>query len=271
MRTRRPARAHRTWLLAVLGLLALALGGYAVYRALTRETSQPASVASAVDRFGAQRAAAHELPPALRGRAPEPGVYVYATRGAEVSHVLGTRRHGYPARTTITVSATPAGCLRTRWDVLATRWDATVACPRPDGSRRLVSQSESHEFAGHVDERTYVCTPDSSALPAALRRGATWSSRCAIEGTTTADRGVVVGPRTIALDGRRTRTVLLRTTTRVSGETLGTGTTFTWVLPRTGLVVRRTIANASRTDTIVGTVPYEERATLALTQPRPRR
>jgi hypothetical protein len=57
----------------------------------------------------------------------------------------------------------------------------------------------------------------------------------------------------------------------VSGETRGAGTTFTWVLPRSGLVVRRTLANASATATIVGTVRYEERATLALSSARPRR
>ena len=81
----------------------------------------------------------------------------------------------------------------------------------------------------------------------------------------------MLGPRTVTLDGRLTRTVLLRTSTRVSGETTGVGTTFTWILPRSGLVVRRTIANANSTDTIVGAVRYEERATLALSSARPRR
>lgn len=253
------------------GLVVLAAGGYALFRVLTRETSEPASIAAAVDRFEALPASAHRLPPALRGRAPEPGVYVYATRGFEVSHVLGTRRHAYPSHTAITVSATPTGCLRQRWDALATRWDATLACPQPRGGRRLVSQSEEHEFAGHVDRRTYRCTPASTSLPPQLSTGASWTSRCAIDGTTTADRVVVLGPRTVTLDGRLTRTVLLRTSTRVSGETTGVGTTFTWILPRSGLVVRRTIANANSTDTIVGAVRYEERATLALSSARPRR
>ena len=270
---RRAPWARRSWLLAGLGVLALTAAGYAVYRGLLRESSEPASVRAAIERFRALPAAARELPPGLRGRAPEPGVYVYATRGSEISRVLGTRRHAYPARTTITVSATPAGCLRTRWDVLATRWDASLACPRADGGWRLISLSEQHEFAGHVDTRTYVCTPGSTARPPQPEPepGATWRSSCAIEGTTTADDGVVLGPRTPTLDGRRRSTVLLRTRTRVSGETTGTGTTLTWVLPDTGLIVRRTIANASTTETIVGAVPYEERATLALTTARPLR
>ena len=76
--------------------------------------------------------------------------------------MLGTRRHAYHARTTMTVTATPHGCLRTRWEVLATRHDAVLACPRSDGAWRLVDQSEEHEFAGHVDRRTYVCTPAST-------------------------------------------------------------------------------------------------------------
>jgi hypothetical protein len=272
VRTRRPARA-RPRLLAALGLAAavLALGGYAAVRLIARESSAPASVAAALERLRALGPPARTLPPALRGRAPTPGVYLYATRGSEVSHVLGTRRHAYPARTTISVSATPAGCVRIRWDPLATRHDATLACPRADGSWRLISQSEEHEFARHVDRRAYVCTPGSTWRPARLTAGARWSSRCAIPGTTTADSGSVLGRRTLLLDARRTSTVLLRTTTRVSGETTGAGTTFSWVLPRTGLVVRRTLANASRTETLVGPVAYEERAALTLVRSAPLR
>lgn len=268
---RRATWARRRWLLVGLGIAALAAGGYAVYRGLTRESSEPASVRAAVERFRALPARARELPPGLRGRAPEPGVYVYATRGSEVSRVLGTRRHAYPARTTITVAATQAGCLRTRWDALATRWDASLACPRADEGQRLVSLSEQHEFAGNVDTRTYVCTPGSTARPSPAEPGATWHSSCAIEGTTTVDRGELLGPRTLRIDGQRIRTLLLRTRTRVSGETVGTGTTLTWVLPDSGLIVRRSIVNASSTETIVGAVPYEERATLTLRSITPQR
>jgi hypothetical protein len=272
---------RRAPLWSLLALAALAGVGFVAFRIAARESSTPASVAAAVERFDAQPATARMLPPALRGRAPAPGVYVYTTRGSEVSHVLGTRRHPYPAVTTITVSATPRGCLRTRWDVLATRHDALLACPRgqppaSDGepvvrSWRLVTQSEEHEFAGHDDRRAYLCTPGSTWLPARLRPGARWSSRCAIAGTTTTDAGAVLGPRTLTLDGQRVHTVLTRTTTRVRGDTVGAGTTFTWLLPDTRLVVRRTIANASTTKTIVGGVRYEERATLALSSQRPRR
>lgn len=276
LRTHR-ARGHSAWLAGTLAAAALLLAGSIAFRVLTREDATPASVAAALGRFRALPAADRALPPALRGRAPEPGVYRYATSGFEVSHVLGTRRHGYPSLTTMTVSATPTGCLRLRWDVLATRWDGLLACRRPDtaagggGGWRLVFQSEEHEFAGHVDRRTYRCTAASTYLPSAVRPGASWSSHCAIPGTTTADSGVVLGPRMLVLDGRRTRTLLLRTTTTVSGDTVGAGTTFTWVLPRSGLVVRRTFANASATGTVVGSVRYEERATLALDTARPQR
>lgn len=262
---------RRAWLLIPFGLAALALAGYAIFRLATRESSEPASVTAAVRHFAALPASARTRPAAWHGTAPQPGVYVYATRGFEVSHVLGTRRHAYPTRTTIAVTATASGCLRMRWDALATRHDAILACPHGDGSWRLAEQSEEHEFVGHVDRRTYVCTPASTWRPARLAAGARWSSRCAIAGTATADTSVVVGPRTLTLDGRRTRTLLLRTTTRVSGDTRGAGTIFTWVLPGSGLVVRRTLANASATSTVVGDVRYEEHATLALATARPRR
>lgn len=264
-------RKPSPWAVGGACVVVLALGGYVAFRALTHESSTPASVAQAVARLRALPPAARSLPPAMRGRAPQPGIYVYATRGFEVSHALGTRRHAYPPHTTMTVSTTPAGCLRVRWDVLATRDDALLACPRADGGWRLVDQSESHEFAGHVDRRSYACTRGSTYLPARLTAGARWSSTCAIKGTTTTDSGLVLGPRTLALDGRATRTVLVRTTTRVSGETVGAGTTFTWLAPDTRLVVRRTLANASATATIIGSVPYAERATLMLESSRPRR
>jgi len=259
------------WLLVALGLAVFALGGYLAVRVATHESSEPASVTAALTRFRTQPTSARRLPPALRGRVPDPGVYLYETRGREVSHVLGTRRHPYPSHTTITVTITPHGCIASRWDALATRHDAVLACLRADGSLRLVSQSEEHEFAGHVDRRTYRCAPASTYRPARLATGARWTSRCAIDGTTTADASQVLGARTLTLDGRPTRTALIRTTTRVTGDTTGAGTAFTWVLPDTGLVVRRTIANANSTDTVVGAVRYEERATLQLSERRPRR
>jgi len=269
LRARR-VRGRRALPAVLLAAAALVLAGYVTFRILTRESSEPASVAAALARFRALPPADRTLPPALRNRAPELGVYRYATSGFEVSHVLGARRHRYPRLTTMTVSATPGGCIRIRWDVLATRWDSLLAC-RCGAGWRLVSQSEEHEFAGHVDRRTYRCTAASSYLPAALRPGASWGSRCAIPSTTTTDSGSVLGPRTVVVDGRRTRTLLLRTTTAVSGDTVGAGTTFTWVLARSGLVVRRTFANASATDTVVGSVRYEERATLALAATKPQR
>ncbi|HKG02326.1 MAG TPA: hypothetical protein VKB03_04045 [Conexibacter sp.] len=262
---------RRSWLLIALGLAGLAAGGWILFRALTHEASEPASVTAAIARFQSLPRAARTLPQALRGRAPEPGVYVYGTRGFEVSHVLGTRRHPYAADTAITVTIAPHHCLRSRWDTLATRHDAILACPRSDGGWRLIDQSEEHEFAGHVDRRTYACTLSSTYRPARPATGTRWTSRCAIDGTTTADTSMVLGPRTLTLAGRRTRTLLIRTTTSVSGDTTGAGTAFTWVLPGTGLMVRRTIANANTTGTIVGDVRYEERAALALSQLRPHR
>lgn len=273
MRTRRHAGAGRSRLLAglTLGVLALTIGGYAAYRALTDETAAPASAGTALAAFRAQDADARTLPPALRDRAPLPGVYAYATHGSEVSHVLGTRRHAYPRETTMTVTATPRGCLRTRWDALATRSDATLTCPRADGSWRLVTHSQRHRFAGHADARTYVCAHNSTFLPARLTTGARWRSRCATDGTTTAASGVVRGPRLLVLRGRRLRTVLLRTRTRLSGETAGSVRTLRWVDPRTRSILLQTTIEQSRTDTAIGDVRYEERVSIALSSPRPRR
>jgi len=265
----RPSPRAARLLLALVALAALVATGLAAYRLLTQESTTPASPQGALARFRAAPRRARTLPPALRGRAPLPGVYVYATRGFEESRVLGVRRHVYPARTTITILA--AGCgIASRWDALATRWDAFQACPRGAGWA-LASTSESHEFVGHLDRRTYRCTARSTARPAAPRPGASWSTRCALPGTTTAEQTTVLGAATLTVAGRQVRTALLRTRTRVSGDTSGTGLALTWIVPRTGLVVRRVVANASTTKTVVGGVAYTERYTLALSSPRPLR
>jgi hypothetical protein len=256
------------------GLLVLAalagLGGYVAWRVATRESSTPLTVRQALARFRALPPAARELPAALRGRAPEPGIYVYRTRGQETTHAFGTRRHRYPSRTTIAVSASGCG-IRMRWDALETRWDALHACPRAGGGWRLLATSEEHEFFGHRDRRTYRCTPGSVERPVATAPGTRWADRCGIEGTATAEEDLVLGRRTLTVGGARVATLLIRTTSHVTGETRGTGTTLTWILPRTGLVVRRLVANASTTDTLAGDVAYAERYELALTSPRPLR
>jgi len=244
-----------------LGLAALAIGGYVAFRATTDESFEPASVTAAVERFRALPASARQSELAEHGDAPQPGVYVYATRGFEVSHVLGVRRHAYPSRTTMTISTHGGSCRHLRWDALATRWDATLACP-DFALLRLVSHSEEHHFAGHTDRRTYRCTRNSTP----------WRSRCTSGGTTATTRVLGMPSRhEVTVGGRRVETRLEHSRTRLAGETSGTVTTRTWVVPRTGLVVRRTIAEDSSTDTLVGAVRYEERATLTLTSLRPRR
>lgn len=268
------SRARRPRLLLVAGLALALLGlalGYGAWQVLRPESAEPATLRDALARF---RAGPQTFPPGLRGHAPAPGVYVYATRGFEEARVLGTRRHVYPSRTTITVA--PGGCgLRTRWDALATRWDALASCPRGDARAgagwRLASTSEAHRFLGQLDERTYRCTPASTHLPPRLRAGTTWTTLCAIPGTTNAAGWAVLGPRTLHVGGAPVRTVLLRERARTTGETTGTGLTLQWVLPRTGLLVREVVRNESTTGTVAGEVGYTERYTLALTSLTPRR
>jgi hypothetical protein len=53
---------------------------------------------------------------------PEPGVYVYASRGFDSVDALTGARHDYPAQTTVTV--TTEGCgVRVRWNTVRERWD----------------------------------------------------------------------------------------------------------------------------------------------------
>ncbi len=251
-------------------VLLLLVGGAVAWKLAVREKATPVSVKEAISRFRAQSARARAAAAgALRGRVPEPGTYVYATRGFEEAHALGTRRHHYPARTTVTVLREGCGVVE-RWDPLQTRAEKLELCPSP-GRWRQRSFGDVHRFVGRLDRRTYACTPASTYLPARRSPGTSWTTRCAINGTLRVEHSTVVGERTLAIAGRPVRTLLLRLHLRISGKTKGAGTTSLWVEPRTGLLVRRVTNDASRTNVIITTVPYREHIEMTLVSLRPRR
>lgn len=258
------------WLWVAAGVVVAVVAGAVVWKVALHEPAKPVSVSDAILRFrgrGAERAAA--LPAAIREHAPQPGTYVYATRGGEQSALLGTRRHAYPARTTITVTAGGCGVVE-RWDVLETRSETYDVCPSA-GRWRFRQMGDVHAFFGHADHRTYRCTAGSAFLPASRSRGATWTNRCAIPGTARADRGRVVGRATVAVGGRPVPTTRLDVRTQISGDTRGVTMTRLWVLPVTGLIVRRTVQADNRTDTPIGAVHYRERYDMTLVSLDPRR
>lgn len=246
----------------VVGVVAVVVVG--------RESAKPVSVSDVVQRFRRKEAArTAALPAAIRHHAPQPGTYVYATRGGEQSRLLGTRRHDYPSRTTITVTGGGCGVVE-RWDALQTRSETYELCPAAKrwGMRRM---GDVHSFFGHADHRTYQCAAGSAFLPASRSRGAGWTNRCSIPGTARADRGRVTGRATVVVGGRPVSTTRLEVRTHITGDTHGVTTTRLWILPATGLIVRRTVDADNRTDTPIGSVHYRERYDMTLVSLDPRR
>lgn len=260
---------RRWWWVAAAVVVAVVAGAVA-WKVAIRESAKPVSVSDALLRFRRQAAErAARLPAAIRDHAPQPGTYVYATRGGEQSQLLGTRRHVYPARTTITVTAAGCGVVE-QWDALQTRSETYDVCPSA-GRWRFRQMGDVHSFFGHADHRTYRCTAGSAFLPASRSRGATWTNRCAISGTARADSGRVAGRATVVVAGRPVSTTRLDVRTQITGDTRGVTKTRLWVLPATGLIVRRTVDADNKTDTPIGPVHYRERYAMTLVSLDPRR
>jgi hypothetical protein len=252
------------WLAAGGLLLVVALVGGAL---VTRESSEPASPSSTVARFRAQirEVGAVRDSPSV----PAAGVYRYATVGGEQATALGTRKHAYPKETTVTVVPTTCGW-RERWDALTTRFEERTYCPGADGLA-ITSFTDGHAFFGRTDRRTYRCTAGSLAAPPPDARRATWTSSCLIPGTRIEERGRVVGTETLTVGTTRVPTIHLRSRSRNSGDTVGTGVTDRWLARPSGLLVRALVFNESATKTVAGDVPYRERYELSLISLRPLR
>jgi hypothetical protein len=98
-----------------------------------------------------------------------------------------------------------------------------------------------------------------------------WTNRCTIPGTARAEAGTIAGRARVVVGGRPVSTTVLEVRTRISGDTRGITTTRLWILPATGLIVRRTVDAANSTGTPIGDVHYRERYDMTLTSLDPRR
>ncbi len=246
-------------LLLVAGALALA------WFFFVRDTSEPASLESAVARF---REGDRPADDAFPVPTPELGVYVYATSGSESVDVLLGSRHEYPQRTTITVE--PGGCgLLMRWDALNTRSTTWDVCPGPDGWA-IRGYSEIHRFFGQTERTTYLCDASSLWAPASQTPGTSVERQCATEDTTEDSAGRVVGVEQLPVGDVEVETVHLTLAETLTGRTAGTGTFDLWLATDNGLVVRLGMRNDNTSDSAIGEVRYREVALLDLLSAEPR-
>jgi hypothetical protein len=266
----RPGRRGRPrWLWPAVAA-ALVLGGAAVATLALRDPTRPVSVDEAVARYRAGGAAGGGAIAAM-----PLGVYRYATRGSEAVDALRGSTHTYPAVTSMTVSAAGRGCLATRWDALAQRWDSEVLCPGPGGSWSLARAVQFHSFFRQDERRTTAC--DAPGYVPAGGDTATIRFRCrsprSSNGGANVDAGTrrVVGTATVRVAGVDRPAVHVRYAARVTGANAGTWTLDRWYsLDRFPLVLRVDYRETSASHTAIGTVHYREsyRATLDAWEPR---
>lgn len=258
----RRRRLLRPKVLAAAGIaLALVAGGLAAAVAsglLLHDTSRPASVAEALQRFRL------EDPHPGRGE----GLYLYATTGGESLDVLKGVTHRYPETTS--VALTHVGCgARLRWQALEERSMTWLLC-RGKGGPALRSIEEVHSFFGQTDHTTYLCGTAAWPLhepPGTVRRFACRSARGREQGV-----ALLVGDETVAVGGTHLNAVHIRTTAQVSGGDHGTETIDWWLDPPSAVPVRIVLSSrTSRRVALVGTAHYREQADLRLSSLRPER
>ena len=245
--------------LAIAAIAVIAIAFAVARYVVLRDTSTPLSVKEAVQRAGEA--------PGGQGRVngvrvPDPGVYVYDTRGSERLEALLSTEHRYPAQTPITVSRGGCGIVM-RWTPFEERQTEWELCPGRRGWG-LASVYETHEFFGQRDERRYICTDGVAFEP----RGS-WRYGCGFDDTHDEYRGRFVARETLRVAGRPVQTIHVRDRDLLSGHEEGTGSSETWYRASDGLIVRRIVESSDRSPAPGGTATYIERYELMLRSLRP--
>lgn len=243
---------------------AVVLAALLLFRSwLTRDTTAPVSVAKVVKQYKGERTATTVLP--AGAKIPKAGVYTFATKGSEHVSLLGGSTHSYPDQTTIAIRATDCGYQQT-WTALDKRVEAWTYCALPDAIRPTQFH-DIHNFYAHNDDRTYTCTGGAIPLKA---DGDPVTITCTKKGTTRVDHVKPVGAEKIDVGGTEVDTVHLRTSTRMSGSTVGTATYDDWLDATTGLPIRVVADVSNKSDTPIGTkAPYTEKYELKLSSLTP--
>jgi hypothetical protein len=243
---------------------AVVLAGLLLFRSwITRDTTEPVSVDKVVKEYKVQRTATTVLP--AGAHVPKAGVYTYASDGFEKTDLLGGSRHDYPAQTTIAIRPTACGFEQT-WTALDKRSESWTYCAQP-GAIRPTAFHDVHNFYAHNDDRTYTCTGGAIPLKA---DGDPVTITCAKKGTTRVDHVKPIGAQRIGVGGTSVDVVHLRTSTRMSGSTVGTATFDSWLDAQTGLPIRITADVDNKSDTPIGTkVHYREQYRLGLSSLQP--
>lgn len=278
-RRRWPRRRRLVLLIGVIlcALVLLSGIGVGVMLFLTSDTSTPYRIGQALEQFKLlQRRNGTSLGRIAKGL-PGTGVYMYSTAGSESAHAPSLPSSGaqYPKTTAMTVFA--QGCGEDwRWQPLTDREEDLSVCRSSNGSLMLQSRFDSEQFYRDNDTRNFACTPDSVLLPADPRSGATFGGQCTNSGNKNSGglvitySGVVAGDEVQQVGGVRVPTVHLELNEKFTGDTIGSGTESLWLDSQSGLVVKETRTEKSRSQSVVGWVPSEESFSLDLLSVHPK-
>ena len=258
------ARSRKVWLGAGFALVAVVAVGAYVAATWFDDSSTPVAVGDVIDRFDDEDGSG-EAPAGL----PAPGVYVYATTGSERVDALGGTVHEYPPETTVTVAV--GGCgVTLRWDALEERYDEWTLCPVAAGLEQPAYVG-FHRFFGQPDTKRYVCEPAAVALPADPAPGDAWSAECAAGDHVETWSYEVLAREAVEVGGVAVDTAHVRARVTLAGGADGEAVVDDWIVPQSGLLVRRIREGETVSPSAVGPVRYEERYEIALTSLEPRR
>jgi hypothetical protein len=238
---------------------------------LTRDPSSPYRVGQALEQFKLLQGRDETSMGRVTRGLPYTGVYMYSTTGSESAHAPGLLASGaqYPHATAMTVFS--QGCGQDwRWQPLTDRYEDLVVCRSSNGSLMLQSRFDAEQFYRYNDRRNFSCTSGSVFLPARPRPGEPFGGRCTNGGNTNSGgfaigySGEVVGTDVLEVGGTRVSTVHLVVNEKMTGDTVGTGTASLWLDSQTGLLVKETRTENTRSQSVVGWVPSAESFSLNL-------
>ncbi len=203
-----------------------------------------------------------------RPRRPDPGVYVYDTVGDEHVDALGGATHGYPERTTMTITTTDCG-YRVRWDVFQERFDELDLCLTADGES-IAASRQHREFFGITNDRTYRCDESTTIRAEPSVSGDVRSTTCWAGEASAGMRVTVIGPDTITVGGQPVDALKVRLESELAGDVRGQSLLDYWI-DDTGLVLRRESKVTTDADSPLGVTKYDETYTVQLVSLVPER
>lgn len=266
-------------------MLAVA-GGFTVKALWPHDTATVVEAEEALDRFRntttSVAATTTTLPDAPPLELPLPGVYRYATTGAETVDILGGATHTYPAETLLTVTSHGCG-VQLRWDLLEERREEWRLCVTRDGIEFQATAVQYHEFFENGRTEQMVChrdvvvvrdtaaaaTTTAATDTAAAPPGTAEAVTCLLDGRPWDPVWEHLGTEDVTVGGTAVAATHVRMTVDMPGDHYE-HTVIDWWLAPSGLPLRMTATKESKTDSgVIGDVIYTEQydVTLRSTEP----